>query len=108
MNNKTVDKYKFDKKLCDLLNITHTDYYTIDDMINRIIPNIFKNKPKFKINNIELAKYFNFSTNNFIWLNDIKNILQDKIIDKDCNFINKYVIIGHDISNVDNLTVDLY
>jgi len=106
-NNKTIEKYKFDKELCKLLNITHIDYYTINDIIDRIVPHIFKNKPKFKIIDIELAKYFNVLTTNFIWLNDIRNKLQDKIIDKDNNYINKYVVIGYDMNEIKKLSVDI-
>jgi len=106
--NKNYVKYKFEKSLCDLLNIDHSNYYYIKDIVDIIIPNVYKKKSKFKFDNENIANYFNKNIGNYIWLSELNNIINNKIIDKDKQFINKYLIIGYNNDNIDyNINVDL-
>lgn len=109
-NNKTkpIEKYIFCKKLCNVLKITETDYYTLDEILNRIIPDSYIGKAKFKIEDNDIATYFGKNINNYIWLNDLKSLVKEKILHRDNTYINKYVVVGHDLNNVKKLVVELY
>ena len=73
MNNK----YKFDKTLCDLLQLNNTNYYSINDIINMIIPTNYINKSRFKFSNTVIAQYFNKTCNDIVWLSNLKDMIKD-------------------------------
>jgi hypothetical protein len=100
--------YKFNKSLCDVLNISDNDQYTIDYIVDKIVNDMYKNKSKLKILDKNIAKYFGKNTNQYIWLNELKNLIRNNIINHDNNYINKYVVIGYDNCNIKNIVVDLY
>jgi len=101
--------YKFNEDLCKLLNIDHTETHNINSIIDKLIDNMIKYGNKYKFNDI-LATHFKTTNWKTFTIPQLKALLMNNsiinVIDK--NFLKKYVTIGYENSEINEIIVNIY